>query len=215
MPGSALAMATTSERTEPDTDAAVRHACGAARWDDATTLALQAHGDEIAEYLISVARSEADGVDAFSLFAERLWRSLSSFRWESSLRTWCYLLARRALAEVKRAGATRRAAAAVPLSRSPAVAALELAIQTRTATYLRTAARDALAEFRASLTPADAELLILRLDRRLPWRDVARILTDHEALDDAALDRRSAALRKRFEGLKVRLRAAVAVATDD
>jgi RNA polymerase sigma-70 factor (ECF subfamily) len=208
-------MATTGPRAATDADAAVRAACAAGDRDLAATRALDHLGDEILAYLVATGRSEADGSDAFSIFAERLWRSLPEFRWESSLRTWCYLLARRALAEVKRAGPNRRARRAVPLSQAPAISELAAAVRTRTLPHLRTSARDAFAELRASLDSVDAELLILRIDRRLPWRDVARVLGDGEDLDAAALDRRSAALRKRFEVLKVRLRAVMAAVRDE
>ena len=45
-------------------------------------------------------------------------------------------------------------------------------------------------------------LLVLRVQRRLSWVEVTRIVAGDEPLDDAALSRRSAALRKRFERLK-------------
>jgi RNA polymerase sigma-70 factor (ECF subfamily) len=57
----------------------------------------------------------------------------------------------------------------------------------------------------AKLAPEDQMLLILRLNRRLGWNEVARVL-DGEG-DEQALARRAAALRKRFERLKETLRA--------
>jgi RNA polymerase sigma-70 factor (ECF subfamily) len=192
-----------------DAEAAMRAACAAGRHDEATTLALRSYGQELLEYLIATARSDTAGSDAFSLFAERLWKKMPQFRWEASARTWSYMLARHALAELQRAAPARRAARQQPLSQTPEVAALVHDVRTRTLTFLRTAARDALAEVRDSLDPEDRELLILRIDRGLAWRDVARITSDGDDLDAAALTRRSAALRKRFEKLKDRLRAAV------
>ena len=49
----------------------------------------------------------------------------------------------------------------------------------------------------------DRALLVLRVDRGLSWNDLARVLNeDGEPLDDAALKRESARLRKRFQLLK-------------
>jgi RNA polymerase sigma-70 factor, ECF subfamily len=68
------------------------------------------------------------------------------------------------------------------------------------------------AKLRAELDPEDQTLLILRVNRQLPWRDIARIMTDEgDASDDDELKRRAAALRKRFERLKEELRAKAAV----
>ena len=49
-------------------------------------------------------------------------------------------------------------------------------------------------------------LLVLRVDRRMPWRDIARVMAD----DGDDLERLSASLRKRFERVKERLRAHLA-----
>lgn len=189
-------------------ETAMRAACDQARWDAAATLVLSAYGQELLEYLIAIARSEADGADAFSIFAEKLWRGLPGFRWQSSARTWCYLLARHALADVKRAGPARRAHRELALSDAPGVAALAAQVRTRTLSFLRTEARDALTAVRDSLSAEEQELLILRVDRKLAWREIAQITGDDD-LDAAAVERRSAALRKRFETLKARLRDAV------
>ena len=52
--------------------------------------------------------------------------------------------------------------------------------------------------------PDDQTLLILRIDRALPWIDIARVMTDEP--DEPDLSRHAAALRKRFERLKQRIR---------
>lgn len=192
--------------SDRDREADMRAAATAGRVDEAATLLLRAYGQELLEYSIAMARSEIDGGDAFSLFSERLWRGLPAFRWESSARTWCYVLARRAIADTKRGGATRQA---VPLSEAPEVAALVEQVRTRTLTFLRTDARDAFAELRASLSPEERELLVLRLDRKLPWREVAMVMSADDDLDAAALERRSAALRKQWEVMKTKLRTMV------
>jgi RNA polymerase sigma-70 factor (ECF subfamily) len=74
-------------------------------------------------------------------------------------------------------------------------------MRTATLEIQRTDVKDELRVLREQLDPEEHEILLLRLDRGLPWRDIARILGgDHQ------LDARAAALRKRFERAKERLR---------
>lgn len=175
----------------------------AGRWHEATAAALRGYGPELIEYLVATGRSEVDGSDAFAELSVDLWRGLPSFRWEASLRTWCYTLARHALARVKRAPERRRAVAL----ESGQLADLAEQIRSRTVTHLRTDVKHRVRALRERLSPEDQSVLVLRVDRDLPWRDIARIMADEgEALAEADLVRRAAALRKRFERIKGDLR---------
>src|SRR5262249_48514473 len=79
-------------------------------------------------------------------------------------------------------------------------------VRTETAPYLRTEVKDKLAEIRASLPPEDELLLVLRVDKRLEWKDIARVLRGGDVpADDTVLARESQRLRKRFQHLKDRL----------
>jgi len=198
----------TDEREVAETR--IREAAGAGRWADAATAALRAYGDELLGYLVAVTRNETDAADAFSLFTEDLWRGLPRFRWECTFRTWAYGLARHALARVRRDPHRRRA---VPLDDGH-VAALVADLRSRTATFLRTETKDKVARIRAELDPDDQTLLILRLNRGLAWRDIARVMSPEDVEPDrAALDRLAAALRKRFERLKADLKSRARTAT--
>jgi len=197
------------EATPVRDDAVVRELCAQERWHDAATAILQAHGHELLSYLVAIARSEADGTDAFSQFCEDLWRALPKFRWEASARVWCYVLARHALSRVRRR--ERRHRAAEPDgSGSGEIAKLAEQIRSTTLPFLRSEVKDRLVELRERLEPDDQALLILRIDRKLAWLDVARALSDSEEPGPAELNRSSAALRKRFERLKAQLRAQMA-----
>ena len=82
------------------------------------------------------------------------------------------------------------------------------AVRTETLAFLRTEKRTRLQALRDSLPEEDRMLLVLRVDRQLAWNDLARVL--HEAdegtpLDDAAIAREAARLRKRFQVLKEKL----------
>jgi RNA polymerase sigma-70 factor (ECF subfamily) len=91
---------------------------------------------------------------------------------------------------------------------SHAWADLAAEVRSRTATYLLTEVKDQVRALRDRLTPDDQAILVLRVDRDLPWRDIARIMADEgESLTEPELVRRAAALRKRFERIKDELRA--------
>lgn len=199
-----------SEPAADDPEAPIRASCAAGDWAAAARRILDLYGRELLEYLVAIARSEADGADAFSQFTEDLWRGLPKFRWQASARTWCYTLARHALARLRR-DPHRRPGRAVALDDAPELARAAEQLRTHTLTYLRTAVKDRVAALRDELSPEDQAVLILRIDRKLEWRDVARALADEDdALDDAELARRSAALRKRFERIKNDLKKLVA-----
>jgi RNA polymerase sigma-70 factor (ECF subfamily) len=185
----------------------IRAACDAKQYADAATLALKTYGDELMSYLVAILRNAVDADDVFSSASESLWQSLPSFRWDSSLRTYAYAIARHAA--FKHLRDPRRRRESTPLSNA-SVEAVVAEVRSRTATFLRTESRDKIAALRAQLAPDDQTLLILRVNRKLAWRDIAAIMNDDE-LDDDALGRRAAALRKRFERLKVELRARAAI----
>jgi serine/threonine-protein kinase len=161
-------------------------------------------GPEILRYLGSVLSNDAAVEDAYSLFCERLWASLPGFEGRCSFRSWAYLIARRASVDIVRAEG-RRLRRQAPLSDSHFA---EVAEQVRTATLplLKTAGRTALAQLRDELPHEDKMLLVLRVDRGLPWEDMARVFLSKESPTDVELRRESARLRKRFQLVKDRLR---------
>ena len=185
-------------------DDAVRAACQRGAPGEGSAMILRALGREIGAYLGSIVRSGADDVaETFSMWCEDLVRGLPGFRFGASVRTWAYTLARHAA--VRRARGDRRRGRRLELPGE--LADLAAAARTATVEYLRTQVKDRLAEVRASLSDEERELLYLRVDRQLPWREIARILAqDEAALEAAALQRREQALRKRFETLKRRLK---------
>ncbi len=189
---------------EPDgLEDQIRVATEAKDWPRAATLALEGYGPEVLGFLVTLTRSAVDASEAFSIFSEGVWRGLPKFRWEASFRTCAYRLARRAVWRLRRDPHRRRA---VPLSDAGVSAVVEQ-VRSQTATYLRTETRDKVAKLRAALEPDDQALLVLRVDKKLPWRDIARVLADDD--DDVAtaeLDKRAATLRKRFERVKAEIR---------
>ncbi len=186
----------------PDVEDAARRACDRGDYQAATTSALRAYGPEVLGFLRAFLRRDEDASDVFAVFAEDLWKSLATFAWECSLRTWAYTLARRAsYRTMKRA---RRASAK---NTSDSVLEEVVAkVRTETLTYLRTEKKTKLRALRESLPEADQMLLVLRVDRGLAWDELARVLSEAQTDTDAdELRREAARLRKRFQLVKEKL----------
>jgi RNA polymerase sigma-70 factor (ECF subfamily) len=163
----------------------------AERRDDAVTLALRTYGPQIYGYLVALIRDRAVADDAFAEFSEDLWEGLGGFRRECSIRTYAYRLALHAALRLLREPHRRRGRRL----ETEEIAQIADRVRTSTAAHLRTSSKDKLAELRAALSPEEQTLLILRIDRNLPWREVAEVM----AIDEPAA-------RKRFERTKERLR---------
>lgn len=162
---------------------------------------LEEHGAEIYGWMLATLPTETEAADAFSLFSEDLWRSLARHQGRCSIRTWCYMLARHAVARTIELRGRSRAA---PLSE---VSVSRLAAPRRDSTlrYLRTDVKQGVRALRERLDLDDQTLLVLRVDKDLGWRDIAIVMLGPDA-GDAELARHAAMLRKRFERIKDRLR---------
>jgi len=160
----------------------------------AATEAIQRLGPQVLGYLRSILRDEMDAADAFGVFAEDLWRGIGTFRGESSFKTGAYRVAWHAAAGMQDQAWRRLVRRFEPGEAS------RLAEDVRT----RTVARDerqrrVLERLRQALTPEEQTLLHLRLDQEMEWAEVA------EVLSAAGPPVAPAAVRKRYERLKLRL----------
>ena len=171
-----------------------------------TRLVLDRYGRELMSFVSALHRSQADAEEVFSLTAEAIWRSAPTFERRSSVRTWCYAIARRTSLHHRR-DARRRAKRFRPFEDQAELAQLEQRVRTETLTYLRTERREKLAALRDALPERDRELLMLRIDRRMSWSDIALVIDEATPGRDASeIVRRAARLRKQFQVLKDRLR---------
>ncbi len=166
--------------------------------------ALEVYGAEIQRLLAAVLRHEPElARDAYSLFCESLLRDLPAFRWESSFRTWAFRVARNL--------AYRLASSPVRREQSLSQGVCEQvahAERTPTVPWLRTSIKARFRDLHEKLDPDERLLLVLRVDRRLSWLDVAREMAGPgEAPPSALLQRKAAVLRQQFRHLKERLRA--------
>jgi RNA polymerase sigma-70 factor (ECF subfamily) len=169
----------------------------------AATLVLRELGSEVFCFLRASLHGTADADEAFAAAAERIWRSLSTFRWDCSLRTWFYVIARNEMARCLDRRRRQNAGRATALELEQLVAK----VRTETLSALRTEKRTRLLALRDELPVADRALLILRVDRGLEWDDVARtFLANPVSCTPEQIKREAARLRKRFQLIKQRLR---------
>ncbi len=180
------------------------HAAG--ELEAAAAMTLERYGPEVLGFLGACLRETTDAEEVFSIFCEDFWRGLPGFQWRSSMRTWVYALARHAARRHIR-NPERRRDRNVPLTQSPEIHRVAEKIRTKTAVFLQTGPRESVRRLREQLNQSEQELLILRIDRGLSWRELAVIMTEEGArIDDEDLNRDAQKLRKRFERVKAKLK---------
>jgi len=184
-----------------EVEARIRKAFDAKSTERALETAIEAYGQEVFGFLVSRLRDEDAAGDVFSQTCEDLWKSLPSFEWRCSMRTWMYKLARSASTRYERSP-HHRAGRRMRLSQ---VSEIADRVRSRTVEHLRTVNKDRFAELRDELETDDQTLLTLRVDRGLSWNDVARVMSD-EQLSEEEIERASARLRQRFKKVKDHLR---------
>ena len=167
----------------------------------AATVVLRELGPEVLGFLSGVL-GDADADEVYSALSERLWKSLKGFEGRCSLRTWTYVLARREITRFRK-GMRRHAEGRVPLSELQD----ELAVpKTRTRSAAVTDKQRMLTALRDELPIEDRTLLILRVDRRLSFDEIALAFSDTpETFAEDDRRREAARLRKRFQLVKERL----------
>jgi RNA polymerase sigma-70 factor (ECF subfamily) len=160
----------------------------------AATLAIQELGPPVLRYLRSLLRDEDDASDAFSVFAENVWRGLPTWRGEGSLKAWGFRLAWNAALNLRNEAWRRRGRRFF----SGEASALAEDIRTRSHVKLERQ-RAALDALRESLEVEEVSLLALRIDQKLSWTEISEVVS----ADGVRVE--PAALMKRFERLKGRL----------
>jgi RNA polymerase sigma factor (sigma-70 family) len=171
---------------------------------------LRAYADELLGYLIGLLRNEEHAREVFSMFAEDLWHALPKLTLRTTMRAYCYALARHA-ARRYLARDVRKQRRAVPLSAAELLSKIIAQPRTATPAHADSENQRRVAALRARLTAEEQELLTLRIDRGLEWTEVVEALGEglepgarREARgDDTA--RAVARYRKRFQLIKQKL----------
>ena len=176
------------------TDSQVRELLANGENDSAATLAIRALGAPIVRYLRAILRDEDDAKDAFSHWAESMWRGLPGFHWKSSLQTWALRHAYHAALGL-RDEAWRRHGRRFETGEASRIAAT---IRTKTGVRVERQ-RAILRQLREALTLEAQTLLDLRVDQGLTWEAIAEVLGREGDRPDAGT------VAKRFERIKARL----------
>ena len=172
----------------------------------AANIAIETYGREVFGFIMNCTHRSSECDDIFSAFRLNLWKGLPGFKWRSSMRTWAYTLARNATVKHlanPALSATRR----ISLTDAPEVFEVADRVRTTTAAYLKTTKKESLRRIRKQLPVTDQMLLVLRIDRTLPWRDIAMVMEgEHLAGCEDELTTAVGRYRKRFERIKEKLR---------
>jgi RNA polymerase sigma-70 factor (ECF subfamily) len=181
---------------------AIKALCTDGEYGEAVERTIELYGPELAKFVMAVLHRPELANDAFSTVSEKIVRNLSKFRWESSLRTWLYRIARNACMELLRSPMRREELV------SHAVPSNEAHVErSRTNPWLRTEVKEKFRALREKLSVTERMLLQLKVDQDLPWNDVAKILWDGEQPPTSKdLDKRAVALRQQYKRLKERLK---------
>jgi len=188
-----------------DREADMRAAFARGELRTTAEIAFQRYGQEILAFLVARLHDRTRGEDAFSMFAEDFWRGLHEFDWRSSLRCWAYKLACNAACRLARAP-YQRVLRNLPISQLADTVIAEGPGERVTPAFRRTDVKQRMSALRMRLSDDDQVLLMLRVDRRLPFRELALVLGACGDADDEELARAASTLRKRFERLKRELR---------
>jgi RNA polymerase sigma-70 factor (ECF subfamily) len=177
---------------------AIRAFLARGEYQEAATLLLRSYADELLGYLVNSLGDRELAREAFATFARDMWQGLPRVELHASARAWSYALARnaghRVLERVVRARWREQ-----PLSAVDGQAAVE----TRPATppYMLTQNKQRLSELRTRLSSEEQDLLTLRVDRGLDFREIAVAM----GADEAELATATARQRKRFQLVKRKL----------
>ena len=187
-------------------EARIAARCRAGDKKAAATALLEGYGPELLGFLLAHLRDRDAASEVFSQFTEDLWRGLDGFRWQCTARVWSYTLIRNAATRYGK-DARRRRGRHVPLSHAGPLSEIAEKVRTATLTAARTDAKGRMAQLRESLRPDDQMLLVLRVNRKLGWKEIARVMWhEGEDVDDAVLDKEAVTLRQRYQAIKERLR---------
>ena len=151
-------------------------------------------GSEIYGFVTAALAGGRGRRDVYAGFVAALPEALRDFGWRCELRVFLYHQARLALRRHRE-------------GKSPGLAALISPLYAKLARLppFRRQRRLAVATLRSALAPDDREVLVLRVDRGLRWRELA-VTALGEAADDKALRDEARRLRERFLALRQRMK---------
>jgi RNA polymerase sigma-70 factor (ECF subfamily) len=186
---------TVSERRSP-LEARIATHLDQGELTQAATEAVRGYGPQILVYLAAMLQDSEAARDVFSQFCENLWKGLGGFRRGSSFKTWAYQVARNAALVYMRDPYRHRVR---PFEASE-ISRIAHEVASSSAAYLKSSAKDSLSRIRRYLDAEEQTLLLLRIDQKMSWGEIAEIMSEQgQPLSEVAL-------RNRFQRIKAKLR---------
>lgn len=193
------------DRSHAERDA--RTAWNRGHYSEVVRFVFEAYGRELYSFAMAQFPGQPSQADeAFSQFSEDFWVSLPQFRWRCSLRAWCYKLLRNAAHRHRRSPFNHRHRRADLSAVQPWLDDLVARTRSQTQPHLRSEVKSEIRLLREQLRREDQDLLILRVDREMSWRDIAHALLPSSDASEDDIRRLEAAARRRFTEVKKRLR---------
>ena len=179
-----------SEKLEQELGALI----AAGKSEAAATAAIRGYGPQVLRYLRSILGDDEDAREAFSQFAENLWRGLPEFRGAAPFRIWAYRIAWNVACDLRkhpwRSRRERLATAEATRIAATVASSSDERLERR---------RQELQALREALSIDDRALAALRIDQGLSWAECA------EVLSRGGRTVKANTLTKRFERIKERL----------
>lgn len=163
-------------------------------------LLVRRYAAEMRAFLRSRTASRHSMEDVYSIFTEDVWKGLPQVRSDKHLRSWLYVVARNALSRHVRGKQRWRLRHTFSgLDAVPAELRKSMDVREKNLAKLN--------PLLSELSAADRRLLEQRLEKDLPWRDIAlQSAREQGDISEAFVTRESARLRKRFQLLVETLR---------
>lgn len=161
-------------------------------YDDAFKRVVKVYGAELHGYCCGVLASDEDGADLYQDLLAAAWTGLPRFKAASSVRTWAYGIAHHQAQRRRRRYSRKHA---VRLNTDTAERLTNHGSAPLDSKVAQGARMAQLQKLRQKLSLVEREILILRVERGLPFKEVAQILGIQEA-----------AARVRFQRTRERLR---------
>ena len=187
-----------------DMEAHLRRAHEAGDYEAVAREFLERQGPNIFRFVRTRFADSEDAREAFARFGEDFWRGLPAFQWRSSLRSWAFTLARNAAFQHARDMLYRKRHNGT-LPSDSRLAAIAESVRKESERDPRSEVQRRLRELRNALAEEDQTLLILRVDQRLSWLELAAVLRGEDLSGDDR-QREAARLRQQFKRIKQRLR---------
>ena len=171
--------------------------------EELITSALEIYGDSIRDRLKGRYKDVQLAEEVFSHFTIRLIECIDKFQAIGSLHAWLRTVADNVANDYDRKRKRNREQADETLDMTAGASLWS----TRTATkpWKRTTAKDKLSEVRNQLSADEQRLLVLRVDRRLSWNDVANAWTPAPG-NEEEIKKLAGTLKKRFSRLQDKLK---------